>query len=133
LIRAMNLRLVYRPEHVKKPILAEVVLRKKVRLNILDAKVNGQKGELIVSVPLDGEQLKDLIKAFEAEGVAVETLPRIVEIDREKCTSCGACISPCPVSALAFDPSYNLQLDESRCVGCRVCVDACPLRAIKMA
>jgi hypothetical protein len=58
----MNLRLVYRPEHVKKPILAEIVLRKKVRLNILDAKVNSQKGELIVSVPLDGEQLKDLIK-----------------------------------------------------------------------
>jgi len=129
----MNLRLVYKPDHVKKPILAEIVLRKKVRLNILDAKVNSQKGELIVSVPLDGEQLKDLIKTFEAEGVTVETLPRIVDIDREKCTSCGACISPCPVSALTFDPSYTLLLDENRCVGCRVCVDACPFRAIKMA
>lgn len=129
----MNLRLVYKPEHVKKPILAEIVLRKKVRLNILDAKVNSQKGELIVSVPLDGEQLEDLIKTFQAEGVTVETLPRIVDIDRERCTSCGACISPCPVSALSFDSSYALLLDENRCVGCRVCVDACPVRAIKMA
>jgi len=129
----MNLRLLYRPDHVKKPILAEIVLRKKVRLNILDAKVNGQKGELIVSAPLDGEQLEDLIKAFEAEGVMVETLPRIVDIDRGKCTSCGACISPCPVSALSFGPSDALLLDENRCVGCRVCVDACPFRAIKMA
>ena len=129
----MNLRLVYKPEHVKKPILAEIVLRKKVRLNILDAKVNSQKGELIVSVPLDGEQLEDLIKTFQAEGVTVEALPRIVDIDRERCTSCGACISPCPVSALSFGTGYNLLLDENRCVGCRVCVDACPVRAIKMA
>jgi NAD-dependent dihydropyrimidine dehydrogenase PreA subunit len=129
----MNLRLVYRPEHVKRPILAEIVLRKKVRLNILDAKVNSQKGELIVSVPLEGEQLEDLIKTFQAEGVTVEALPRIVDIDRERCTSCGACISPCPVSALSFGPGYALLLDENRCVGCRVCVDACPVRAIKMA
>ena len=129
----MNLRLVYRPEHVKKPILAEIVLRKKVRLNILDAKVNSQKGELIVSVPLDGAQLEDLIKTFQAEGVTVEALPRIVDIDRERCTSCGACISPCPVSALSFGPGYALLLDENRCVGCRVCVDACPARAIRMA
>jgi len=129
----MNLRLVYKPEHVKKPILAEIVLRKKVRLNILDAKVNSQKGELIISAPLDGEQLEDLIKAFQAEGVTVETLPRIVDIERERCTSCGACISPCPVSALSFGASYTLLLDENRCVGCRVCVDACPFRAIKMA
>ena len=129
----MNLRLVYKPEHVKKPILSEIVLRKKVRLNILDAKVNSQKGELIVSVPLVGEQLEDLIRTFQAEGVTVEALPRIVDIDRERCTSCGACISPCPVSALSFDSSYTLLLDENRCVGCRVCVDACPVRAIKMA
>jgi len=129
----MNLRLIYKPEHVKKPILAEIILRKKVRLNILDAKVNSQKGELIISAPLDGEQLEDLIKTFQAEGVTVQTLPRIVDIDHERCTSCGACISPCSVSALSFDTNYTLLLDENRCVGCRVCVDACPVRAIKMA
>jgi ferredoxin len=128
----MNLRLLYKPEHVKKPVLAEIVLRKKVRLNILDAKVNSQKGEVIISAPLEGEELEDLIKAFEAEGVTVEKLPRIVDIDRERCTSCGACISPCPVSALSFGPGWLLVLDESRCVGCRVCVDACPFRAIKI-
>jgi NAD-dependent dihydropyrimidine dehydrogenase PreA subunit len=124
---------VYKPEHIKRPILAETVLKKKVLLNILEAKVNSQKGELIVSAPLEGEALEDLIRSFEAEGVAVEKLPRIVEIDQEKCTSCGACISPCPVSALSFSSDWSLLLDEKRCVGCRVCVDACPFRAIKMA
>ncbi|MGQ9513474.1 MAG: 4Fe-4S binding protein [Thermoproteota archaeon] len=129
----MNLRLVYKPEHIKRPILAETVLKKRVLLNILEARVNSQKGELIVSAPLEGEPLEDLIKAFESEGVIIEKLPRIVEIDHERCTSCGACISPCPVSALSFDSDWSLQIDEKRCVGCRVCVDTCPFRAIKMA
>ncbi len=126
----MRLKLIYSPEVVEKPILAETILKTGVPMNILEAKVNAQKGELVVSVPASGKQLEDMIQMFEEAGVKTRILTRTLQIDARSCTSCGACISPCPTRALRFKPDWTIEFDEERCVACRVCVNACPVKAI---
>jgi len=126
----MKVRLTYSPGVVEKPVLAEVVLKTRLPINILEAKVNAQKGELVVSIPVTGKKLEDVLGMFEKAGVKVQKFTRILHIDYDTCTSCGACISPCPTKALRFGLDWTLEFDEEKCVACRTCVAACPVKAI---
>jgi len=128
----VRLKLIYSTEVVEKPILAEIILKTRIPVNILEAKVNAQKGELVISVPVSGNQLDDLIRMFEKAGVETKVLAKALQIDVDRCTSCGACVSPCPTRALKFKPDWTIEFDEERCVACRVCVNACPVKAITM-
>lgn len=128
----MKLKLIYPHNDVQKPVLAEAVLKLGILINILEATVNSDKGELIVSVEADKEKLEKVIRFFQENGVTVEKLTRILEIDRNKCMDCGACVSPCPVSAIKLTPDWSVEFDEEKCIGCKICVYACPVRAIKL-
>ena len=126
----MRLRLIYSTDVVEKPILAEIILKTGVPMNILEAKVNAQKGELIVSVPVSGKRLEEIIQMFQEAGVKAIMLTKTLQINMDRCTSCGACISPCPTKALKFKPDWTIEFDEEKCVACKVCVNACPVKAI---
>ena len=126
----MRLRLIYSPDVVEKPILASVILKTGIPINILEAKVNAQKGELIVSVPVKDRELEKVVNLFKEAGVDVQPFTKTLQIDYEKCISCGACISPCPTKALRFKPDWTIEFDEDKCVACRTCVNACPVGAI---
>ena len=126
----MKLRLTYSTDVVERPILAEITLRTGVMMNILEAKVDAQKGELIVSVPVSGGQLEEIVQMFREAGVRATILTKALQIDADRCTSCGACVSPCPTAALSFKPDWTIDFDDEKCVACKVCVNACPVRAI---
>ena len=128
----MRVRLIYSPDVVEKPILAEIILKTGLSINILEAKVNAQKGELVVSIPASGRNLEEILKMFRDAGVKVQKFTKVLQIDHERCTACGACISPCPTQALSFRPDWTLEFDEERCVACRTCVNACPVKAISL-
>lgn len=128
----MRLRLIYSTDVVEKPILAGIILKTGIPVNILEAKVNAQKGELIVSVPASGRQLEEMIHMFREADVKTIMLTKALQIDMDRCTSCGACISPCPTKALTFKPDWTIEFDEEKCVACKVCVTACPVRVITM-
>ncbi|MFO7742840.1 MAG: 4Fe-4S binding protein [Anaerolineae bacterium] len=55
---------------------------------------------------------------------------RVVWIDGERCTGCGACIEVCPVGAIALVNNVA-RVDEESCTGCAVCIDTCPQDAIQ--
>ena len=73
-----------------------------------------------------------VVKAFRKKGVAV-SLPKLIEVDTEKCINCGSCVALCPVEAITLSEDASIVFNKEKCVGstCSACVDACPARAIK--
>jgi Pyruvate/2-oxoacid:ferredoxin oxidoreductase delta subunit len=115
---------------VSEPIASQIIIEYKVPMAILSAHVNSKGGELLAEVP--DAILEKVVSAFRQRGVSV-TVPKLIEVDSDKCFSCGSCIALCPVEAINLAEDSTVQFDKERCVGstCSVCVDACPARAIK--
>ncbi|MGU9958126.1 MAG: 4Fe-4S binding protein [Arenicellales bacterium WSBS_2016_MAG_OTU3] len=56
-----------------------------------------------------------------------------LHINPDACTLCMACVSVCPVSALATGAELpQLKFVEANCVQCGICANACPERAIEL-
>ena len=115
---------------VSEPIASQIIIEYKVPMAILSAHVNSKGGEILAEVP--DTILEKVVNAFRQRGVSV-TVPKLIEVDSDKCFSCGSCIALCPVEAINLAEDSTVQFDKERCVGstCSVCVDACPARAIK--
>jgi L-aspartate semialdehyde sulfurtransferase ferredoxin len=115
---------------VEQPIVSQIILDLKVPINIITAYVNSKGGEVLAEVP--DEALDKVVKAFRKKGVTV-SLPNLIEVDTEKCISCGSCVALCPVEAITLAEDLSVVFNKDKCVGstCSACVDACPARAIK--
>jgi Fe-S-cluster-containing hydrogenase component 2 len=117
-------------EIVEQPITSQIILELKVPINIIAAHVNSKGGEVLAEVP--DESLDKIVKAFRKRGAKV-SIPKLIEVDSEKCVSCGACVTLCPVEAITMDEDASVVFNKEKCIGstCSACVDACPSRAIK--
>jgi ferredoxin len=115
---------------VEEPITSQIILELKVPINIIAAHVNSKGGEVLAEVP--DESLDKVVRAFRKRGAKV-SIPKLIEVDSEKCVSCGACVTLCPVEAITVDEDASVVFDKEKCIGsvCSACVDACPSRAIK--
>ncbi|MGD6933261.1 MAG: 4Fe-4S dicluster domain-containing protein [Candidatus Bathyarchaeia archaeon] len=115
---------------VSEPVVSQVILENKVMLAILAAHINSKGGEIVLEVPDEG--LEKIVSAFRAKG-AIVTVPKLIEVDNNKCFNCGSCVALCPVEAITVAEDLSIQFDKEKCVGsaCSICVDACPARAIK--
>jgi len=115
---------------VPQPITSQIILEYKVPIAILAAHINSKGGEILAEVPDEAQE--KIVKAFRKRGVLV-TVPKLIEVDEEKCFSCGACVALCPVEAISIDQDSLVRFNKEKCVGstCSICVDACPARAIK--
>ncbi len=68
----------------------------------------------------------------------IHTTNFMPQIDAAACTGCGACMTACPIEAMALvsahDPARPARrmaaVDESVCLGCGVCVRACKQGAL---
>jgi len=127
----LKVKILYGHERIKKPVLSTVILETGVPLNILEASITPSRGEIIVDIPASGEQLEKVLEALRREGVEVSELGPTVEVDRERCILCGACVSPCPTGAITLTME-ELKIDDQLCIRCRACVAACPLKALKI-
>jgi L-aspartate semialdehyde sulfurtransferase ferredoxin len=115
---------------VEQPIVSQVILELKVPINIITANVNSKGGEVLAEVP--EESLERVVKAFRKKGASV-SLPKLIEVECEKCISCGSCVTLCPMEAISITDDASIVFDREKCAGstCSVCVDACPVRAIR--
>ncbi|MCW4018736.1 MAG: 4Fe-4S binding protein [Candidatus Bathyarchaeota archaeon] len=115
---------------VEDPIVSQIILDLKVPINILTAYVNNKGGEVLADVP--DEVLDKVVAAFRKKGATV-SFPKLIEVDMDKCISCGGCVALCPVEAITVAEDSSIVFDKEKCVGstCSACVDACPVRAIK--
>ena len=117
-------------DQIKEPIASQIIIEYKVPMGILSAHINSKGGEILAEVPDD--ILEKVVNAFRQRGVSI-TVPKLIDVDSDKCFSCGSCIALCPVEAISFANDSTVQFDKEKCVGssCSICVDACPARAIK--
>jgi L-aspartate semialdehyde sulfurtransferase ferredoxin len=115
---------------VDEPVIAKIILELKVPINIITAQVSSKGGEVLAEVP--AESLDKVVAAFREKNVTV-SLPKLIEVDMEKCISCGSCVTLCPVEAIKLADDLSVEFNKEKCVGstCSACVDACPARAIK--
>lgn len=115
---------------VEQPIISKIIIDLKVPINLITAHVDSKGGEVLAEVP--DESLDAVLKAFRKKGVTV-SLPKLIEVDMEKCLSCGSCIALCPVEAITPSGDLSIVFSKEKCLGstCGACVDACPARAIK--
>jgi ferredoxin len=57
-----------------------------------------------------------------------------VEVDKQTCTLCMACVGACPASALVDGrDTPMLKLIERNCVQCGLCVTTCPEKSVSLA
>jgi L-aspartate semialdehyde sulfurtransferase ferredoxin len=117
-------------EQLSEPIASQIIIEYKVPMAILSAHINSKGGEILAEVP--DAILEKVVTAFRQRGVSV-TVPKLIEIDNEKCFSCGSCVALCPVEAISLAKDSTVKFDREKCVGstCSLCVDSCPVRAIK--
>ena len=117
-------------EQVSQPIASEIIIEFKVPMVILSAQISSKGGEILAEIP--DEQQEKIVKAFRERGISV-TVPKLIEVDEEKCFSCGSCVALCPVEAIILEKDSTVKFDREKCLGstCSTCVDACPARAIK--
>ena len=117
-------------EIVDQPITSEIILALKTPINIITAHVNSKGGEVLAEVP--DAALEQVVNAYRQKGATV-SLPKLIEVDEEKCFNCGACVALCPVEAITLAEDCSIVFRKEKCVGstCSACVDACPARAIK--
>lgn len=56
-----------------------------------------------------------------------------IEIDLDRCTGCGSCMTTCPVEMYAIENGkIKITKDMSECAGCHACENVCPNSAIKI-
>lgn len=55
-----------------------------------------------------------------------------VNIDKDKCTGCGACVEQCPQEVFELKEGKAEAVNESSCVGCKLCEGVCPVEAINI-
>jgi L-aspartate semialdehyde sulfurtransferase ferredoxin len=117
-------------EQVSQPIASQIIIEYKVPMAILSAHMNSKGGEILAEIP--DELQEKIVAAFRERGVSV-TVPKLIEVDKEKCFSCGSCVALCPVEAISVAQDYSIEFNKEKCVGstCSICVDACPAKAIK--
>ena len=54
----------------------------------------------------------------------------LLEINRDECIGCGACVDACPFGALKLVD--NIATVDDKCTACGACIEVCPVDALKL-
>lgn len=123
----------YSTQKVSEPIIASVIRETNVLPNILYAELGPRGGEILIAIDAPDTETERAVALFRDRGVEIREIKRAIELDREQCFDCGACLSLCPTGALRMAPDGTVELDDSKCVYCELCVPSCPVRALKLS
>jgi ferredoxin len=117
---------------LNRPVVNDLVRTYDLEFNILRAEVTpDEKGFVALELTGDTDKFKAGIAWVEELGVTVEPLSEDVTRKDDRCTQCGACVTSCPVQALARNPeNQHIGFDQDKCIGCGICVKVCPPRAM---
>jgi len=123
----------YSPQRSTDPIIASVIKETGLLLNILYAEFDAHGGEILIAIDAPDDEVDYVIELLKKKGVEVKEIKRAIQLDRDSCFDCGACLSLCPTHALHQTDDKTVELDENKCIYCELCVPACPVRALKLS
>ena len=76
---------------------------------------------------MDPDQLRDIVRPKDVQ-------MGVMEVDEEKCTSCGLCVANCPFRCWTMEEGGIPELKEDyACFSCSNCMVVCPTDAISIA
>ena len=101
--------------------------------NVLQAKIDGSGGRMILSMKGDEKDIEKAVKHLRSVGIRTEEMDNYVKRDSNRCIDCGSCVSICPMFAFELDrETWDVTLDTNKCVACGFCISACPTHAISL-
>lgn len=128
-----RLILEYPPDVVEEPIIYLLVKEYDLKVNILKARIRPrQGGRMIIELSGDKAALEAGMNYLTGLGIRTQPLVRQIQLDKDKCVDCTACLPHCPTGALHLEEDKSVALNVDRCVVCETCVTICPYRAIEI-
>jgi NAD-dependent dihydropyrimidine dehydrogenase PreA subunit len=61
-----------------------------------------------------------------------ETMAILPEVDTERCTGCGECVTRCPAGAVRLTGGRVEFVATEQCTYCGTCEDVCPEGAVQL-
>ncbi|MBN2039340.1 MAG: 4Fe-4S binding protein [Spirochaetes bacterium] len=55
----------------------------------------------------------------------MKSLPQIINVDKDKCVNCHACITACPIKLCNDGSQDHVEINHELCIGCGNCLTAC--------
>ena len=52
-------------------------------------------------------------------------LAKVIDVDKDKCVNCHACITACPVKFCNDGSGEYVSINDDMCIGCGSCISAC--------
>ncbi len=103
-------------------------------VNIFKAKIKpNEGGELGLEIEGSVVDFDNAIDFLKKKNISCEPLSKEIFLDDSLCTHCSACVSVCPVGALAFDKkTHKVSFVKEKCIACELCVNACPFKVISV-
>lgn len=113
------------------PMAMELIKTYHLDFNILKAFIDDNiKGTLLLEIKGEETDIEAGIVYLREHQIGVRDIESVVEVDPDKCVSCGACTAVCAVEALEMTADWSLVHHDDKCLECMLCVKACPMRAI---
>ena len=105
----------------------------KLAVNIKKASICGlgqsAPNPVISTMKYFREEFRQHAIEKECKAMECKALSRI-EIDEEKCKSCGLCQKNCPVNAIEGEGREKRHINQDKCIKCTTCIRSCPFHAI---
>jgi ferredoxin len=119
---------------VDEPILYHLIKDFDLVFNILKASISPEaEGLMVVEFKGEPSNFDKGVQYLLEQGVKIQSLSQDVSRNEERCTSCGACVTVCPVGAFEYEKGTMVVLFKGdKCVACGACIKACPPRAMEL-